>query len=72
VVIPAGGTLYVSPDVVAFRSRALSPTGGEGHFVQGNYRGQLSDLGGTIRLYRADGSFVTAKSFLGRLFPQVQ
>jgi hypothetical protein len=66
VVIPTGGTLYVSPNVVAFRNRAVSPTGGEGHFVQGNYRGRLSNAGGTLRLYRADGSFVTAQSTLRR------
>jgi hypothetical protein len=73
VVIPAGGTLYVSPDVLAFRSRTTPPTGGQGHFVQGDYRGQLSNAGGTLKLYRADGTFVTAKSFLGRWgFPPVQ
>jgi hypothetical protein len=65
VVIPAGGTLYVSPNVNAFRSRTTPPTGGAGHFVQGNYRGQLSDLGGTLRLYRADGTFVASKTFVG-------
>ncbi|MGB0386734.1 MAG: lamin tail domain-containing protein [Ardenticatenaceae bacterium] len=49
-VIPAAGTLYLSPNVVAFRSRASSPTGGEGHFVQGNYEGQLSNARGTLSL----------------------
>ena len=49
-VIPAGGTLYVSPDVVAFRGRAAGPTGGEGRFVQGNYSGHISNLGETIDL----------------------
>ena len=34
-VIPAGGTLFVARDVTAFRARAASPTGGEGHFVVG-------------------------------------
>lgn len=64
VVIPAGGTLYVSPDVVAFRTRAASPTGGEGHFVQGNYEGRLSNAGGLLRLYNADGKRVASKLFL--------
>jgi len=41
-VIVAGGTLYVSPDVRTFRSRTGSPRGGQGHFVQGNYKGHLS------------------------------
>lgn len=69
VVIPAGGTLYLSPDVNAFRSRGTSPTGGEGHFVQGNYRGQLSSVGGTLELYRADGSLAAIKWFVNRLLP---
>jgi hypothetical protein len=66
VVIPSGGTLYLSPDVAAFRSRAASPAGGQGLFVQGNYGGQLSNAGGTLRLHRADGTLVATKSFLGR------
>ena len=64
VVIPAGRTLYVSPDVVAFRGRASSPTGGEGRLVQGNYDGRLSNTGGTLRLYNADGMLVASKVFL--------
>ena len=36
VVLPAGGTLYVAKDVVAFRHRTVSPTGNEGRFAQGN------------------------------------
>jgi hypothetical protein len=64
VVIPAGGTLYVSPNVVAFRSRASSPSGGEGRFVQGNYRGQLSNTGGTVTLYNVGGTLVDARSFV--------
>jgi hypothetical protein len=55
VVIPAGGTLYLSPNVVTFRNRASSPTGGEGNFVQGDYQGQLSNTGGTVELYNAEG-----------------
>lgn len=49
-VIPAGGTLYLSPDVNAFRARATSPKSGEGHFIQGNYNGQLSARGETLTL----------------------
>ncbi len=49
-VIVAGGNLYVSPNVAAFRSRATSPTGGQGRFAQGNYRGHLSSWGETINL----------------------
>jgi hypothetical protein len=64
IVIPAGGTLYVSPNVVAFRNRAVSPSGGEGRYVQGNYQGRLSNVGGAITLYNADGVLVDARSFL--------
>jgi hypothetical protein len=63
VVIPAGGTLYVSPDVVAFRSRATSPTGGESHLVQGDYDGWLSNGGGVLELYNADGILVGSTTF---------
>jgi len=63
VVIPAGGTLYVSPDVVAFRSRASSPTGGEGRFVQGNYRGRLPNRWGVLKLHNAEGVLVDTKAY---------
>lgn len=41
-VIPAGGRLYVVADVPAFRARAEGPRGGQGLFVQGNWRGALA------------------------------
>jgi hypothetical protein len=63
VVIPAGGTLYLSPDVVAFRRRAASPTDGEGRFVQGNYRGNLSNRWGLLTLSAPDGYVVARKLF---------
>jgi hypothetical protein len=63
VVIPAGGMLYVSPDVTSFRARDQSPTGGEGHFVQGNYRGRLSDSWGRLKLYDERGRLVAAHVF---------
>jgi hypothetical protein len=49
-VLPANGALYLTPSVAAFRTRPASPKGGEGLFVQGNYRGQLSARGDTLRL----------------------
>lgn len=49
-VIPAGGSVYLSPDVRAFRGRAVPPTGGEGRLVQGDYAGQLSARGETLVL----------------------
>jgi hypothetical protein len=66
VVIPAGGTLYVSPNIVAFRNRTASPTGGEGHFVQGNYRGQLSNTWGVLKLYNTDARLVNVHVFFNR------
>lgn len=58
VVIPAGGTLYVSPDVVAFRARTTGPGANQTLFVQGNYNGHISNLGETIDLIAADHSIV--------------
>ncbi|MFC2030354.1 CotH kinase family protein [Chloroflexota bacterium] len=65
VVIPAGGILYVSPDVVAFRNRETSPSGGEGRFVQGDYRGTLSNGWGLLILINAEGMLVTSQTFGG-------
>jgi hypothetical protein len=63
VVLPARGTLYVSPDVTAFRRRVDSPTGGEGRFLQGNYAGRLSNRWGIIRLHNAEGKLVDSRVF---------
>jgi hypothetical protein len=63
VVIPAGGTLYVTPDVVAFRQRTTSPTGNEGRFVQGGYQGRLSNGGGMLFLSNPDGVLIASKVF---------
>ena len=49
-VIPAGGTLYVSPNVVAFRVRTTGPSGGQTLFIAGNYSGHLSLFGETVQL----------------------
>ncbi len=65
VVIPSGGTLYVSPDTNAFRNRATSPSGGEGRFVQGNYRGRLSNGLGLLTLINASGEVVTRTILFG-------
>ena len=71
VVIPAGGTLYVSPNVNAFRARQTGPSGGQSLFVQGNYSGRISNLGETIELVATDGTAVAtvttpAEPSLGR------
>jgi len=64
-VIVAGGSLYVSPNVRTLRSRAISPTGGEGRFVQGNYKGHLSNWGETVNLLDGYGRPVSSLTYPG-------
>lgn len=64
-VIPAGGTLYLSPNVRAFRARDRSPTGGEQRFLVGPYSGKLSNDGETIDLYDALGNLQDSQTFSG-------
>ena len=64
-VIPAGGSLYVSPDVKAFRERSLSPRGGEQRFLVGPYSGKLSSEGETIDLFDRERNLVDSKTFSG-------
>jgi hypothetical protein len=65
VVIVFGGTLYVSPNVNAFRSRSTSPTGGEDLFIQGDYRGHLSSWGETINLLDTEDGLIDSVSYTG-------
>jgi len=64
-VIVAGDSLYVSPNVRAFRSRTISPTGGEERFVQGNYRGHLSNWSETVKLFDECGHLVSSLMYSG-------
>jgi hypothetical protein len=57
-VIPAGGSLYVSPRVAAFRARTVAPKRSQNRFVVGPYSGHLSPYGETLRLENAAGSLV--------------
>ncbi len=57
-VLPPGRSLYVSPNVNAFRVRAAGPGGGQGLFVQGNYTGHISNHGTTIQLLAAEATVV--------------
>ena len=68
-VIPAGGSLYVTPSVPAFLGRTEGPSGGQRLFVQGNYAGHLSNFGETIELVGADGNLVNSWSYEGQLTP---
>jgi hypothetical protein len=63
VVVPAGDSLYVSPNVNAFRARTTSPSGNEGLFVQGNYSGHLSSWGETINLLDTDSNLVDTYTY---------
>ncbi len=64
-VIVAGGSLYVTPNVRAFLDRTSSPKGGEGRFVQGNYRGHLSSWGETLTLTDRYGRTVATLTYAG-------
>jgi len=49
-VIPANGTIYVAADRIAFRSRSLSPKGGQRLFVVGDFNGRLATRGEVLSL----------------------
>mgnify|MGYP001019268294 CR=1 FL=1 len=65
-VLPTNGIVWLSPKVSKFRARAQSPRGGEALFVQGDYRGQLSALGGTLVLRTETGWELTRTNFVGQ------
>lgn len=60
-VIASGGSLYVSPNVVAFRARSSSPKAGENRYVVGPYPAHLSRYGETLRLEDATGNLIAQK-----------
>ena len=62
-VIISGGSLYVSPDVTAFRQRLVSPKANEGRFVTGPYKGHLSSWGETINLCDDNYSVIDSVSY---------
>ena len=66
-VIVAGGTMYVTPDAKSFRARAEAPTGGMQLFVQGNYDGNLPNIGGTVQLVARDGELVSEATYTGEV-----
>ncbi|MEO5915884.1 MAG: lamin tail domain-containing protein [Luteolibacter sp.] len=57
-VIPAAGSIYISPNVVAFRNRTVSPKKNENRLVVGPYSGHLSQYGENLRLENATGGLV--------------
>jgi hypothetical protein len=64
-VIAAGGSLYVCPSARAFLNRTVGPAGGEGRFVQGDYRGHLSSWGETVELVDAAERLVATLTYEG-------
>ncbi|MBN1641184.1 MAG: CotH kinase family protein, partial [Anaerolineae bacterium] len=66
VVIPAGDRIYVSPDVAAFYRRYGDVPGMGERLVQGNYRGQLSNTWGALKLYDAGDRLVNMQVFHDR------
>src|SRR5690606_33345478 len=61
-VIPAGGYLYLSPDVPTFLARSTGPRGNQGLFVQGNYSGNLANEGGVTQLVAPDDTVIDEAS----------
>jgi hypothetical protein len=59
-VVPAGKSLYLTPDVVAFRGRSTGPSGGQGLLVTGSYTGRLPSRGGQIELVDGSGHVAAA------------
>ncbi len=64
-VLPGNSVLYLSPDVNAFRARSATPRGGQGHFVQGPYQGQLSARGESLTITDTFGRQVSSNSYAG-------
>jgi hypothetical protein len=64
-VIPARATLFMTPDLNAFRRRQTSPKGGEQRLVVGPYTGELSAWGDLLSLWDPTGRLVSSNSYSG-------
>ncbi len=64
-VVPANGAMYLSPNAKAFRARAASPTGGQHLFVQGGYKGHLSNWGETLEIRDTAQRLAASKTYVG-------
>jgi hypothetical protein len=71
-VLPSNSVAYVSPDVRAFKARTTSPRGGQGLFVLGPYKGQLSARGETLRILNGFGQAVSSLTYTGAPSPAQQ
>jgi len=66
-VVPAGQSLYLSPELHAFRQRSQSPKGGERLFVVGPYDGNLQ-ANEDLFVWDAEGSLITSNTATFTLF----
>ena len=65
VIASGGAALYLTPNPVAFRARKVAPMRGQGLFIQGSYRSELSSRGGSITLQTDTGRIVATNTFTG-------
>ena len=71
-VIPAGGSLYLSPSVNAFRARTNGPSAGQNLYVQGPCGGYLSTRGNSpLFLQTGSGTLISSNSYAALLCPAV-
>jgi len=70
-VILAGRSLFVSPDVNAFRARSTGPSGGQSIFVQGNYSNRLGPGAGSVMVQDGAGRLVATAAY-GPKAPQLK
>ena len=66
-VIPPGDRAYLSPDRAAFRSRTTGPSGNQGLFVIGNYRGHLNNFGEPLNLFDPATNLISSITYTGQL-----
>lgn len=62
-IMPSNSVIYISPDVNAFRARTTGPRAGQGLFVVGPYKGQLSARGENVTVWDDRGRLVATNSF---------
>jgi hypothetical protein len=62
-VMPSNSVAYVSPHTPSFRARSTGPRGGQGLFVLGPYKGQLSARGEPILVKNTLGQTLTTFTY---------
>ena len=65
-VLAPNSALYVCPSVAAFRARVATPKGDEGLFVQGGYRGHLSNFGEALTILDPAGATINTTTYSGQ------